>query len=423
MMTSCRASCVLFFALILIWLACVDSASADSWPQWRGPNRDGASAEKDLLDHWKDTPPLVWKAQGLGNGYAGAVVAGGIVCTMGHRNGKTTVLAFNDKDGKEIWATGIGDSGGWAYSSMGTPTLDGARVYAVSGNGNLVCLKTANGEHLWGKSFKEDYDGHTQQFGYAESPLIDGDTLICSPGGAKAGIVALDKKTGAELWRCALTFDGKAGIGASYTSVVISHAAGVKQYVQLMQSGLVGIDAKTGKQLWSYGRLAAINSPCTAIVRDDHVFAPCGWYVGSALLKLAPVAGGGVAAKEVYLLQPQKLATNSGGAVRVGDYVYGSHVHTGMPQCIEFLTGKLMWEKGRGPGSGPAAVLYADGHLYFQYENGVMALVAATPEKYQLQGQFPLPGPSNSLAHPALSNGRLYVRLQDVLCCYDLRKK
>ncbi len=190
-----------------------------------------------------------------------------------------------------------------------------------------------------------------------------------------------------------------------------------------MKPGLVGIDAKTGKQLWSYSRLGAINSPCTSLVRDDYVFAPCGWYVGSALLKLVPTGDGGVQAKEVYLLEPRKLATNSGGAVLVGDHVYGSHVQTGMPQCIELLTGKMMWEKGRGPGSGPAAVASADGNLYFQYQSGVMALVAATPEKYQLKGQFQTPDNRRSLAHPAISNGRLYLREQDVLYCYDLRKK
>jgi len=331
------------------------------------------------------------------------------------------VIAVNDKDGKEIWGTEIDDSGDRVFGSMCTPTMDGERVYAVSGNGHLVCLKTATGERVWARSYTQDFDGHTQDFGYAESPLIDGDKLICSPGGPKAGVVALDKKTGAELWRCALSFDGKTGrVGASYASVIISHGAGVKQYVQLMKAGLVGIDAKTGKQLWSYGRLGAINSPCTSIVRGDYVFAPCGWYVGSALLKLVPTGDGGVEAKEVYLLEPRTLSTNSGGAVLVGDYVYGSHVQGGMPQCIEFLTGKVMWEKGRGPGSGPAAVVYADGHLYFQYENGVLALVAATPDKYELKGQFQTPGDRNSLAHPAISNGRLYVRDEKELICLQL---
>src|SRR5262249_27225034 len=158
-------------------------------------------------------------------------------------------------------------------------------------------------------------------------------------------------------------------------------------------------------------------------VRGDYVFAPCGWYNGSALLKLVPTGDGGVEAREVYLLEPRKLSTNSGGAVLVGDYVYGSHVGSGMPQCIELLTGKLMWERGRGPGFGPAAVAYADGHLYFQYENGVVAMVAATPEKYQLKGQFEIPDDRRSLAHPAISNGRLYLRAQGAIYCYDLRKK
>src|SRR5262249_54065840 len=160
-------------------------------------------------------------------------------------------LAVSDKDGKEIWATEIGDTGGREFSAMCTPTMDGERVYAVSGNGTLVCLKTATGERIWDKSYKKDFDGRTQDFGYAESPLVDGEKLIGRHGGPKAGVVALDKKTGEELWRCALSFDGKMGnVGASYASVVISHGAGVKQYVQLMKPGLVGIDAETGKQLW-----------------------------------------------------------------------------------------------------------------------------------------------------------------------------
>jgi outer membrane protein assembly factor BamB len=409
----------------VIGLAFASAARAsDPWPQWRGPNRDGVSAATGLLDHWEEEPPLVWKAKGLGNGYAGVVVDGGIVCTMGERNGKATVIAVSDKDGKEIWGTEVGDARGGECSAMCTPTIDGERVYAVSGDGNLVCLKTATGERVWGKSYKKDFDGRTQDFGYAESPLVDGDLLICNPGGPEAGVVALDKKTGAEAWHCALSFDGKTGrAGASYASAVISHGAGVKQYVQLMKPGLVGIDAKTGKQLWSYSRLGAVNSPCTPIVRDDYVFAPCGWYVGSALLKLAPEEGGGVRAKEVYLLEPRKLATHSGGAVLVGDYVYASDVQGGMPQCVEFLTGKMMWEKDRGPGSGPAAVAYADGDLYFQYESGVVALVAATPDQYQLKGKFQLPDNARSLAHPAISNGRLYLRAQGAIYCYDLKKK
>jgi outer membrane protein assembly factor BamB len=332
------------------------------------------------------------------------------------------VIAVGDRDGKELWATTIGISGGNESAAMCTPTIEGGHVYAVSWDGKLVCLKTATGEQVWGKDFKRDYDGATQQFGYAESPLVDGDKLICSPGGPGAGVVALDRKTGKELWRCPTLFDGKEGVGASYSSVVISHGAGVKQYVQLMKEGLVGIDAATGKQLWGYGRLSAINSPCTPIVRGDYVFAPCGWYVGSALLKLVPAGDGGVEANEVYLLEPRKLSTNSGGAVLVDDHVYGSHVHNGMPQCVEFLTGKVVWEKDRGPGSGPAAVAYADGHLYFQYENGVVALVAATPDQYQLKGLFRAPGNRGSLAHPAISNGRLYLRVQDAIYCYDLKK-
>jgi outer membrane protein assembly factor BamB len=413
---------------LVIGLAVASAVWADTWPQWRGPNRDAVSTEKGLLDRWEEAPPLVWKAHGLGSGYAGAVVGDGLVCTMGERDGKMTVIAVSDKDGKEIWATEINetdvDATTSGYSSpQSTPTMDGERVYALSPGGHLVCLQTTTGERLWEKSYKRDFGSRRPYFSYSESPLVDGDKLICSPGGAEAGVVALDKKTGAERWRCALSFQPKNSFGSCYASMVLSHGAGVKQYVQFMAEGVVGIEAETGKELWRYSGTSGLSNICTPIVRGDYVYIPCGYYAGSALLKLMP-KGDGVEAKEVYFVGINKLRTDSGGAVLVGDYLYASDVSSGSPQCIEFSTGKMMWPRKRSPGSGAAAVVYADGHVYFRYENGVMLLVAATPGKYQLKGQFQTPGNERECwAHPAISNGRLYLRNDDTIYCYDLRKK
>ena len=169
----------------------------DSWPQFRGPTRDGMSTEKGLLDRWDKEPPLVWQAEGLGIGYSGVTVAHGMVCTMGDRNGKNTVIALSDKDGKEIWATEIDkawkDNKGWP-GSRSTPTIDGERVYALSPYGALVCLKASTGERIWEKSYLKDFKtGSVWGFGFTESPLVDGDRLICSPGGFEWGIVALNK--------------------------------------------------------------------------------------------------------------------------------------------------------------------------------------------------------------------------------------
>jgi len=193
--------------------------------------------------------------------------------------------------------------------------------------------------------------------------------------------------------------------------------------VQFVGEGVIGVDAETGKELWHYTGVTGASNLCTPVVRGDHVYIPCGYYTGSALLKLEPTGDGGVRARQVYFVDIRKLRTESGGAVLVGDYLYQSHIGTGSPQCVELLTGKMRWPRQRSPGSGSAAVVYAEGHVYFRYANGVVLLVAATPEKYQVKGQFKAPGGGDCWAHPAISNGRLYLRSHDAIYCYDLKKR
>jgi outer membrane protein assembly factor BamB len=397
------------------------------WPQWRGPDRDAVSPETGLLDRWDEAPPLVWKAEGVGGGYAGAVVQKGLVCTIGERDGKVFVSGVRDEDGKLLWTTEVVerdvDKARDRSYTASTPTMDGERVYALTKGGFLACLKTATGEPVWQKSYKHDFGGVRPWFSYCESPLVDGDRLICTPCGKDATVLALDKKTGAELWRCKATFKDTSGYGSCYASPVVSRGAGVKQYVQFVGEGVIGVDAETGKELWHYTGVAGASNICTPVVRGDHVYVPCGYYTGSALLKLEPTGDGGVRARQVYFADIRKLRTESGGAVLVGDYLYQSHIGTGSPECVEFLTGKMMWDRQRGPGSGSAAVAYADGHVYFRYANGVVLLVAATPEKYQLKGRFKTPGGDDCWAHPAISNGRLYLRNGDAIYCYDLKKR
>jgi outer membrane protein assembly factor BamB len=254
---------------------------------------------------------------------------------------------------------------------------------------------------------------------------VDGDRLICTPGGSKAAVVALDKETGSEMWRARLPSLGGGGKdGAAYSSIVISEGAGVRQYVQLMGRGLVGVRADDGRFLWSYTRVAnkTANIP-TPIVKGDYVFASTGYQTGSVLLKLRR-SSKGVEADEVYFLNSGTLQNHHGGMVLVGDYLYGGHGHkAGFPVCVEFLTGRVVWNGGRGPGSGSAAVVYADGELYFRYENGVMALIDATPDGYRLKGAFEIPGVEKpSWPHPVVVDGRLYLREQDALLCYDVRR-
>jgi outer membrane protein assembly factor BamB len=398
------------------------------WPQWRGPARDGVSTETGLAHQWPRPPRLVWRATGLGEGYSSVSIAGGRIYTMGDRGSSQVVIALRAEDGAELWATPIGSSwqGGGYAGPRSTPTIDGENVFAIGPHGDLACLEAKTGQIHWQKSFARDFGGKMMShWGFSESPLVDGDRLICTPGGPRAAIVALDKHTGAEIWRARLPSLGGSGKdGAAYSSIVISEGAGVRQYVQLMGRGMVSVRAEDGKFLWSYARVAnkTANIP-TPIVKGDYVFASTGYQTGSVLLRLKRTPQG-VDADEVYFLNGGTLQNHHGGMVLVGDYLYGGHGHkAGFPVCVEFLTGRVVWNGGRGPGSGSAAVVYADGELYFRYENGIVALIDATPDGYRLKGTFEIPGVEKpSWPHPVVADGRLYLREQDALFCYDVSR-
>jgi outer membrane protein assembly factor BamB len=261
---------------------------------------------------------------------------------------------------------------------------------------------------------------------WSESPLVDGDRVVVTPGARDAGLVALDKATGKELWRSALGELGPAGSdGAGYSSVVISNATGEKQYVQLLGRGLVGVRASDGQFLWGYNRVANnVANISTPLVRANWVFASTGYQTGAALVEVAK-SGAGLTARELYFLGARTFQNHHGGMVLVGNHVYGGHGQSrGFPICIELTTGKVVWGGDiRNAGSGSAAVAYADGHLYFRYQNGVMMLIEATPEGYREKGSFTIPGVGKpSWSHPVILDGRLYLREQDDLYVYDIRR-
>lgn len=404
-------------------------ASAPDWPQWRGPKGDGISPEKGLLKEWpSDGPPLAWRTKGVGSGMSSISIANGRIYTLGKRNRDGAqgvyVTALNLADGSEAWATAITTGGG--PNPNGTPTVDGKLLFAIGNNGDLACLETDTGKLVWKQSFTADFGGKCMSgWGYSESPLVDGDHLIVVPGAPDAGIAALNKKTGAVVWKSEIPDIGRAGKdGAGYTGVVISQGAGVKQYVTLTGRGLVGVRASDGKFLWGYNRIANGTADIpTPIVKGDYVFGSSGYGDGgTALVKLVK-AGDGVKAEEVYYLKAGELQNHHGGMILLGDHVYMGHGHNnGFPTCVELMTGKVVWGKERGPGSGSAAIVMADGHLYFRYEDAVMALIEATPKGYNLKSSFTLASKNGkSWPHPVIHNGKLYLRDQDTLLCYHVK--
>jgi outer membrane protein assembly factor BamB len=413
---------ILMLACGVAGLVTFEFAQGRDWPSWRGPNRDGISSEKGLLKEWpEDGPTLAWQSTGLGNAYSGVAVAGGKIYTMGQRR-DTDLICLDGKNGKELWATKVG--GGEPNC---TPTVDGDLVYALGRDGDLLCARTKDGSEVWRTSFSKDFGGKMMSgWGYSESPLVDGDRLIVTPGSKDAMIVALDKKTGKVIWKSAVPDLGKkGGDGAAYSSIVISNAAGVKQYVQLTGRGVISVDAKDGTFLWSYNAIAngTANIP-TPIVKGDYVFCSTGYNTGAALLEVVR-KGSDLVTEEIYFLQPKELQNHHGGMVLVGDHIYCGNKHNeGFPICIELKTGKTVWSPGRGPGSGSAAVIYADGELYFRYENGIMALIEATPDEYRLKGSFKLATVNGkSWPHPSIVDGQLYVRDGKDLLVYDIKAK
>lgn len=401
-------------------------AERGEWSRWRGPNGDGISYETGLLDTWPaEGPPLAWRTKGLGSGYGSVSVAGGKIYAMGDMQGRTWMIARKVEDGSEVWKADIGGGGG----PNCTPTVSDDLVFGLSDTGDLACCRTEDGSLVWSKNYGRDFgvDGRPG-WGFSESPLVDGDVLVCTPGNNQSLLAALDKKTGKTIWTTKVTDEqlkGSGHDGAGYSSIVVSHAGGVKQYVTLVGRGVVGVEAATGKLLWSYPDVAnGTASIPTPIISGDHVFCSSGYGAGSALIKLNRSAGG-FEVQEVYFLAGNKMQNHHGGMIHKDGFVYCGHGHNeGFPLCIDGRTGKEAWRQGRGPGSGSAAIAYADGHLYFRYQDGTMALIEATPRKYNLKGKFKIASHNGeSWPHPVIAGGKLYLRDQDELLCYDVRKR
>ncbi len=296
--------------------------------------------------------------------------------------------------------------------------MDGDRLYALTPHGELICCETS-GKELWRKNMENDFAGKkADNWGYSESVLIDGDKLVCTPGGEKNSMVALNKRTGETLWTMARPDDR----GAGHASIVIATVGGTRVYVQTTGSGLIGVRADDGKLLWTYDIEQTTAVIPTPLVRDDLVFFSAGYGRGGALLKQVPGDAGDVTVEEVYPLN-RELGNKHGGVLLLGDYVYGDSEDRGIPFCAELMTGEIKW-KSRGSGQDSASMAAADRHLYVRYADGTMTLVKAAPDAFEEVSSFKVPGSGErpSWSHPVIVDGKLYLREGDKLLCYDLRK-
>jgi outer membrane protein assembly factor BamB len=420
--------------LIAAALLFASAALADDWPTFRGPNRDGVCKETGLLQAWpKQGPPKVWTVSGLGIGFGTPIVADGKIFGLGTIGGKEVVWALNEADGSVVWTLPIDDPRPKTNQNngpSGSPTYDAGRLYAVSSKGRLVCVQAKDGKLLWKKEYLADFGAKgLPAWAFTDTPLVDGDHVICVPTSAKAAVAALKKDTGKVVWQTEVP--GGVGDGAGYSSVVKATLAGKPMYVVLLgnKAGVVGINPENGKLLWQYnakpatGGVAQVPMP---VVYKNHVWVSSSYSGGAALLEISADGTDRFTVKELKKYSKPELNNHHGGMVQVGEYVYfGHNQNDGNPVCVDLNTGEIKWGPERNPagGAGSAAVLYADGRLYFRYQNHVLVLIEPSPEQLKVISSFRLPEPSSlqSWPHPVIANGKLYIRDQDKLHCFNVK--
>jgi outer membrane protein assembly factor BamB len=408
-------SFALICAFALLSVTAGNTTPEAEWPQWRGPLRNGLSTETGLLKQWPANGPAVaWSITNLGEGYGSLAIKADRLYVQGTKGSESAAFCLNRADGKTIWSVSLGPKVDESRGNgpRGTPTLDGDRLYVLTENGDLACLRERDGSRVWGKNILKEYGGSNPKWLISESPLVDGNRLIVSPGGGGAGIVALDKMTGAEIWRAKELSDP-----AGYSSCIVADVGGVRSYINFTAGAAVGVRASDGKLMWRYTNVANRVANCTTpVFADNKVFFSSAYDTGGALLNLT-AQNGEVKAQEAYFTRD--MMNHHGGMVLVDGYLYG--FSNSVLTCIEFNTGKMMWrERSVGKGS----ITYADGMLYLLGEKQLVGLAEANPKAYVEKGRFPITDHGrDSWAHPVVLGGKLYIRNQNELTCYDVKGK
>jgi outer membrane protein assembly factor BamB len=360
-------------------------------------------------------------------------IADGRLFTMGDRlsiaedgDDSEYLLCFDVSNGQLIWKTRLGEpwdkgSPDW-QSSRSTPTVAGNSVFVLTPFGDLVCCAAADGAEKWRKNMRTDFDGSKgDNWGYSEAVFVDGDRVICTPGGEENTVVALNKQNGEVVWSCSRPGDP----GAGHSSIVESEVGGAKVYVQVTAGGPIGVRAADGKLLWEHPLDRTTAAIPTPIVKDDLVFYTAGYDWGGGLLRQVAAEAGEVRVEEVYAMKSD-LKNKHGGVLLLNDYLYGDTDSRGTPYCAELMTGEIQWkERSDVGGRQTLSLTAADGKLYMMYANGVVVLAEATPQEYREISSFELPDPDDrpNWAYPVVAGGRLFLRVGDSVHCYDVSAK
>lgn len=384
------------------------------WPQFHGPQRDNISREAGLLKSWPEGgPQLVWKFSGCGRGYACVVIAGGLIFTTGDFGNEEFVLAL-DLGGNLRWKAPNGQAWKGAQSgSRTTPTYHEGIIYQMNATGRLTAFEAMTGRPVWTVELEERFAAQHNFWGYAENVVVEGNMLLCMPGGTKGRVVALDRKTGATIWANTEITDR-----AGYSSPIVVTHNDTRTFITLARQTILAMDVETGKLLWSHEHRGTCDQNVTSpVYHDGEVVVSSGHKGGSRMVKIAP---DGQSVAETWF--GTDLDNCHGGLELLDGFLYGSgcRLYKKGLVCVEFATGKTMYKASE---IGKTSITYADGLLYCFGNDGSMALVEATPQLAKVVSKFipPWPQPSPCLAHPVVCGGRLYLRHLDSLFAYDIR--
>ena len=408
-----RLSVPLFLIVVAgVGQAVVFSQSAPEWAQWRGPNRDGHSAETGLLQDWPaNGPPQLWRTTGAGTGFSSFSSSNGRLFTLGARGNVEYVIAFDAATGKRLWEVPNGQRfrNEQGDGPRSTPTVDGDRVYAFGGSGDLTALDAATGQKIWSINVVQTFNGSTPYWGYSESPLIIDDRIILNAGGRRASVVAINKMDGKTLWQ---NHNDEAG----YSSPMLLRTGSLQQVVFFTGARALAVDPRDGRLLWTYNRASnGTANIATPIVRGNRVFLSSDYGTGGALLDVR-ASGNLASAQEIYFTR--EMRNHHASSVAVGDHLYG--FSSSILTALRFDTGELAW-RNRSVGKG--SLIYADQRLYLYSEQGVVGLAEASPTEYREHGRFSIQttGPP-TWSHPIITNGRLIIRDQDNVYAYNVKR-
>lgn len=397
-------------AVFVVLLMCSTVFAVD-WPQFRGPTRDGHSPETGLMKKWPDGGPKeLWSFEDLGKGYSSVSVADGLVYVTGMVGSDGILFAF-DLSGDLKWKVNYGPE--WTGDRPGTrtiPTIDGERLYLMSGTGRIDCRNAKTGKPIWHRDTLEEFKGKNIRWGIAESVLIENEKVICTPGGQDATVVALDKMNGKTIW----TTKGLSENSAYCAPAVIDRGPN-RIILTMVQQSIVGIDMKTGVLLWKQPNKVSYDiSAVTPAYEKGMMYVSNGYRHGGHMFELS--ADGTSSTKK---WSEKTLDVHHGGVMLIDGNIHGASTG-GTWTCIELATGDVKFtDKLVGKGS----VIYVEGLLYCYGErNGDVGLVKIKPAGYEMVSSFRITkGAKEHWAHPVISDGRLYIRHGNALMCYDIK--